>query len=365
MKNRGPRGAITAILVLGVIIFVGVYFAWNTATNAFQPVSSGTSPNIEVQIRPDETTQQIADDLANKHIIRNAFTFRIWARIKGLDTRLQAGVYTNINASMTIDQIVSNLLSNSPDQFLVSVPEGLRVEEIAQRFADNPNLAKFSAKDFLKYTKNPKTFPDAAQFPILKSIPDNGSMDGLLFADTYAVPATGTARQVIDQMLTEYSTAISTNGLAAKAKANQMTTYQMTILASMVEKEVVHRSDSPGVAGVYWNRVFRPNDETVGYMNSDPSVAYARGLRPGSKDQYWGQLGDTGGNIAAGSPWNTYTHKGFPPTPICSVSLSSLEAAASPTKSDNYYFLSIPSGKVLYTKTLQEFTNLANQYNVH
>src|SRR5260221_10244269 len=68
----------------------------------------------DLVIQSGESTLQIADDLQAKGLIRNALAFRVWARIKGLDTHLQAGAY-NLDTSMTIDAIIGPLLNAPPD----------------------------------------------------------------------------------------------------------------------------------------------------------------------------------------------------------------------------------------------------------
>jgi len=91
MKRRSTSGAIIAVLLLGLLIFGIVYYAWNTVTSIFQPVdAAGQGRVIAIQIRKGESTAQIADDLQAKGLIRNALAFRLWARIKGLDAQLQA-----------------------------------------------------------------------------------------------------------------------------------------------------------------------------------------------------------------------------------------------------------------------------------
>src|SRR5438270_8281237 len=132
MKRRGSRAAIIAVLLLGILIFGVVYFAWTTVTDVFQPVSSGQGKTIPLVVQSGEVTSQIADQLQTDGLVRNALAFKLWARFKGLDTHLQAGVY-NLNSSMTIDTIINQLLQAQPDELVVSVPPGLRIEQIAQR----------------------------------------------------------------------------------------------------------------------------------------------------------------------------------------------------------------------------------------
>ena len=249
MRGRSSRVAIIAVLLLGLVIFGGVYYAWNTATDIFQPVSSGAGKVIPIKITQGESTAQIADDLQQKGLIRNALAFRIWARIKGLDTQLQAGGYDHLTTSMTISDIIDQLLNAAPDVLFVNIPEGYRIEQIANVFA-NQGLSKFNKQDFLNYTKHPASFPDFNKYPILKLIPHNYSMEGLLFPATYDIPLDGDARLVVNRMLTAFDDYVQQNNLVAKAQANHLTEYQMVVLASLVQREISNNADAPGVAGV-------------------------------------------------------------------------------------------------------------------
>jgi UPF0755 protein len=352
MKKRGQRGAIVAVLLLGLLIFIGVYFAWTTVTDIFQPVNTDQGKTVTIVVQSGYDARQIADELQAKGLIRNALAFRIWARIKGLDTHLQVGAY-NLNTGMTIDAIISQLLNAQPDDYVVSIPEGLRIEQVVQRLGA-AGLPRFKTQEFLNYTKNPAHFPDAARYPILKSIPSGDSIEGLLYPDTYLIPVNATARDVVNMMLTEFSVKVQQNHLEALAKQNRMSLYQMVVLASIVEREIIFDKDRPLVASVFWNRIYRPNNETVGKLQDDPAVEYARDSQPGTTI-YWKPLQDVGGNIVPDSPWNTYTHAGLPPTPICSPGLASMKAAAAPTKTDYYYFLSKKDGMIVYAKTNAEF----------
>jgi UPF0755 protein len=350
-KKRGQRGAIIVVLLFGLLIFGAVYFAWTTVTDIFQPVTTDQGKTIIVVIQRGETGLQLADDLQAKGLIRNSLAFRLWARIKGLDTHLQAGAY-KLNTSMTIDAIINQLLNAQPDYFVVAIPEGWRIEQVAQRL-EAAVIPKFNVQDFLKYTKNPGQFPDAANYPILKSIPPGDSMEGLLFPDTYLVPINATARDVVNMMLTEFNNKVP--ALETQAKQHQLTVYQVVILASIIEREIKYPEDRQLVASVYWNRIYRPNNETLGFLDADPTVQYARDSQPGTTS-YWKPLQNAGNKIAPDSLWNTYTHKGFPPTPICSPGLASLQAAASPANTDYYYFYATKKdGHNVYAKTFAEF----------
>lgn len=367
---RRPKSFVAplSILIVGLIIFVGAFIGWNYTNSIFQPASSSTK-KISLNVQQGETANQIAVDLQNKGVIRNAQAFSLWAKIRGLDTKLEAGVYNKITPAMTTSQIIDILQTGQPDELLVTIPEGVRLEQIADIVATS-NFPDFSKTQFLGYVKKPKTFPDASKYTsLLSGIPNGDSMEGLLFPDTYELAPTSTASDVIDAMLTEMNTKITQNKLATAAKANQMSLYQFVTLASIVQREAGNAGEMPNIASVYWDRLYNDNgsngqpSQTNGFLQADPTVQYARDTdTPPTK--YWTPLADAGSKIATNNLWNTYINAGLPPTPICSPGLTSLKAAANPPKTGYLFFFAAKSGKTYFQKTLDEFNAQMSQYGL-
>lgn len=337
MRKRG-RGAMIAVFLVAIVIFGVIYGAWTTVSSVFEPPAPTQAQAILLNIQQGETTQQIADELYKKGLIRNTLAFTIWARVKGLDTKLEAGVYS-LTPGTTIDGIIAKLQNGQPDAKDLLVIDGWRLEQIANKAAD-AGLTGFSKQDFLNWTHHPDKFPDAAKYPILQG---KKSMEGLLFPDTYAIPVNYNTQQIIDMMLDEMNTAVQP--LLAAAKTQNLDEYQMITLASIVQREASNVGQMSKIAGIYLNRLYKPTDETVGFLGSDPTVEYAYYTdNPPSDGNYWRDLNDLGlGNqVDKDSPWNTYTHKGLPPTPISAPNLQALKAAASPKSTPCYYFYTKP-----------------------
>lgn len=359
MRRRG-RGAMIAVFLIALVVFGAIWSAWSVVTTIFEPPTNNSTSQITLVIQDGESTQQIADDLQARGLIRNALAFRLWARIKGLDKALEAGAYV-LSPGMTIDQIIARLQNGQPDDKLVRVIDGKRLEEIANA-ASQSGLPRFNKQDFLKYVKHPDTFPDKAKYPILQQIPKGRGMEGLLYPDTYPVPVSYDTVKIIDMMLDELTHAIHDNNLDAQAQKHGLSEYQMITLASIVQRESSNTTDMPLIAGIYWNRIKAPNDETNQLLQADPTVQYARDS-DNPPSQYWLPLNDKGGNIDPHSPWNTYTSQGWPPTPISSPNLFALKAAAAPAQTKCYYFLSNPkNGRVVCSATFAEFQQLEAKY---
>src|SRR5581483_7266722 len=176
--------------------FGAICGAWAAVTVFLSPPTVTRNTQSILVIQPGESTQGIADDLYRRGLIRNPLAFRIWARIKGLDTHLQAGAYS-ITPGMNVDQIIATLQNGRPVEKRLAIIDGWRLEQIATR-ARALGLPNFQARDFLRYTRDPEQFPDRANYPFLRQAT---SMEGLLFPDTYLVPLNYSTVQVIDLML--------------------------------------------------------------------------------------------------------------------------------------------------------------------
>lgn len=345
LKKRGLSAItpIIATLLLAVLLFAGFWQTWSTVANLLAVPTTSQTSKITLTIQPGETTQQIADELQTKGLIRNALIFRLWARIKGLDSSLQAGVY-NLAPGQNVDEIIAKLQNGQPDAKNLLVIDGWRLEQIANQAA-SLGLPNFNKQDFLNYTHHPDQFPDKAKYPLLANL---SSMEGLMYPDTYAVPINATTVQIIDMMLDDLNQVIQTNNLVALAQKNNLSEYQMLTLASIVQREASNDSQMPLIAGIYWKRINQPSADVGGpILQSDPTVEYAYDTDhpPVPPAEYWVDLNQygTGSTVDTDSPWNTYTHPGWPPTPISSPSLIALQAAASPQSTNCYYFFTKPS----------------------
>lgn len=359
MKKRG-LGSFIAVLVIAVVVFVSLYGVWNFLATAISTPPAVKTGSLGVNIQNGESTDAIANNLYSKGLISNPLIFRFWARIRGLDTHLEAGSYS-LTPGMSIDQIIAKLQNGQPDARTLLVKDGWRIEQIAYQI-NQLGLSGFNEQQFLTYAHNPSQFPDVSKYPILKGA---SSMEGLLFPDTYFVPVAYNTVQITDTMLDEFEQVVQQNNLVALAQQHQLTAYQMVILASIVQREAGSAGQMPLIAGIYWKRIHQPSPEIGTLLQADPTVQYARDTDhpPASVADYWKPLDDAGGHIDPPNHWNTYTFSGWPPTPISSPNLKALEATASPQQTNCYYFLNKASdGSLVCATTLAQFQQLEKKY---
>ncbi len=117
----------------------------------------------------------------------------------------------------------------------------------------------------------------------------------------------------------------------------------MVNLASLVEREVHLDAERPVVAGVFENRL------RLGMpLQTDPAVVYASLLR----GTWTGVIHMS--ELRSDSPYNTYTHTGLPPGPICNPGVAALRAAMSPAKTPYLYFVANADGSTRFATSLEE-----------
>ena len=128
--------------------------------------------------------------------------------------------------------------------------------------------------------------------------------------------------------------------------------YQALIAASLVEKEAHLASERPIIAGVLVNRL---NQNML--LQFDPTVIYGMGA------SYTGKIFKS--DLTTDTPYNTYLHKGLPPTPIAMPSESSLMAVLHPAHHDYLYFVAKGDGSHRFSKTLEEHNQAVSLYRPH
>jgi peptidoglycan lytic transglycosylase G len=223
-------------------------------------------------------------------------------------------------------------------------PEGFTRDQMAERITAVNKIAedkrkvtpKLSAKKYLRLTES--TSPPAG-FP--KDVPN---LEGFLFPATYDFTEDTTTKELVGDQLTAFANAWGQLDLRY-AKSKNLSPYDVLIIASMVEKEVLVPKERPLVAAVIYNRL------RLGMpLGIDATIRYGFDIPPTEPIQP--------SQLESDNPYNTRKFAGLTPTPIGNPGLASLQAAAHPAKVDYLYFVRKPDCKShFFTADEQEFLN--------
>ena len=174
-------------------------------------------------------------------------------------------------------------------------------------------------------------------------------MDGWLYPDTYNYTPNSTDLELLKRSTTRLQKALDKAWSERDENLPLADSYQMLILASIVEKETGIAEERPQVASVFINRL-KANMK----LQTDPTVIYGMG------ESYTGNIRKK--DLETMTPYNTYMIEGLPPTPIAMVSESALQAVAHPVKTDFYYFVADGSGGHKFTRNLNEHNKAVQEY---
>ncbi len=313
-------------LVSFLVLAAGIFWFYQNA----KPVSSEKSFE-DFLITKGSSASQIGKKLEDAGLVKSALAFKIYLQFSGRASRIQAGEF-RLTPSFTLFQLV-DALTQGPVEIWVTIPEGLRREEVALRFAKGLDKDNSFVAEFLEASED---------------------REGTLFPDTYLFPKEASASAVVNKLVRTFDSKVSdlsdTSGLSLDKRI---------VLASIIEREAKTKSERPIIAGILINRL------DIGMaLQVDATLQYAVGSAKCKQTSFdcswWAPI--VRADLEIGSPYNTYKFTGLPPAPIANPGLSSLEAAFSPEESDYLYYMHDASGGIHYAKTLAEHNENVRKY---
>lgn len=346
-KGEGLLGipSIAATLVwLALILAIGVTAGRMLWVCAADVLAFGREDKpVTITIYESDSMESIVDKLYDTGLIRYKSLFNLYASISDAQEDIQPGIY-DLNTRYDYHALVNFMSPRSSREVVqLTIPEGYTCRQIFKLLEENRIC---TARDIAAYAATGELEP----YWFLEQV-ERGSeycLEGFLFPDTYQFYKNSSPKEALEKMLDNFDYRFSEemraqlDTLNANVTGGNYGVREVTIVASLIEKESAAPAESPAIAGVIYNRLFRWGD-TPAYLNIDASLVYAQGGDNSTID------------TSIDSPYNTYTHTGLTPTPIANPGLASLKAALDPEMHEYYYYVLNPStGMHQFSKTYEE-----------
>lgn len=298
------------LLFAGITIVAIIAGFFYIKTLFLAPLSDSSKESF--MVNKGSSVSLIGKNLEKAGLVKSGIVFKFYVQVTNSQNKIQAGEF-ELSKNLSLIQIVEKL-KKGPQEIWVTIPEGLRREEIGMKF--KTILAKDDEfyKEFLEITKN---------------------KEGYLFPDSYLFPKEATATQIVNRMLTTFDKKVSD------------ITYNQVIVASMLERETFADSEKPIVAGILYKRI-----ENDWPLQVDATLQYIKGD--------WKPVYSADKELK--SPFNTYKNLGLPPSPISNPGLSSILASMSPEESEYWYYIHDNDGKIHFAKDLDEHNANIRKY---
>lgn len=298
-------------------------------------------PGTIVHITKNASLSTIGKELVDGHIIKSSLVFRLAIEMMGRIGTVNAGDYL-FTSPATVWHVTSRLMHNEQgfEPIKVTLPEGSTVHDMGDIFKKSLSISSSSESVF---SFNEKEF-----------LYEASTSEGYLFPDTYFFIPNTTPAAVMTKLTDTFNDKVSTlepdvAALQIQSAAQQTvvgkhvyprTIANIVILASIVEREATSTIDRAMVSGILWKRL----DAGIP-LGVDPPFMYILGKTSAEI---------TLTDLATTSPYNTYVHKGLPPTPIGNPGLDALTATVHPTPSAFWFYLSDTKGNMHYATTYAE-----------
>lgn len=347
-------------VLLGVAIALMIGGVWVIYTSPSAVPRQGeqlSNPNSEAPVylvvESGDTAASIGARMEAAEIIDSGASFERLASILGAEANLVAGEYEFLEGTSVLDAL-TRVRDGLTAARIVTLPEGLRVEEIAE-ILDDREVVTFD--DFLAAANAISAAGSEVDAELLASRPTSSSLEGYMYPATYSFSRTIDAPQVVLMLLETMANRFSPE-LRAAAASQDLTIHEVLTIASIVEREAGLPEERAIIASVYFNRI-----EEGMPLQADPTVQYALTQRPGSIQEYgyWKSplsLDD----LEYDSIYNTYVHPGLPPGPIANPGIESILAVLEPADTNYLFFVATGDGGHAFAETFDEHLANINRY---
>ena len=371
MLSNKVRVALRVLIVI-VLLFgfavSGVYVGYNYVisqdkrfNNLKEDIKEGkydikadTEGAVTIVIKSGDSTSDIADKLYDAGLITNKTLFSIISKLNGFDGAYVAGTHYLLKG-FTYDELMY-FLTLAPDAVKVTIPEGSTYYEIKKILHDAG--LNFDDAEFDKCMNSPNLFVDY-EFVSQIEIKDGRDfiLSGYLYPDTYYFDINASPESIIRRFLNNMRNKLY-DEYYTRAKKLGMSMDEVITLASVIQMETGKPLDMLYVSAVFHNRL-KSDDESMRYLGSSATINYLVEINGGRSS-----ILHTDSQLSIDSPYNTYTHQGLPPGPICMPGSDAISAALYPEPNCNYMYFCATGvdGGTAFATTLSQHEDNVEKY---
>jgi len=327
LKTRFWSGL--SLLLLAVLLGATVCAWW-----VLRPLPL-TASRVDLSIEPGQSVKTIANQTVMSGVDVSPSLLYYFFKFSGQSRYIRAGSY-EISQATSAWQLLNKLVRGEENLKSLTLVEGWNWRQLRQAM---------DKSDYLKHDT-----VSLSDEEIMSHLGKKGiAPEGRFYPDTYNfgkgssdLDVLRRAAKSLDKHL-EY--AWNNRDLALPLKSAD----EALVLASIVEKETGLASDRRMIASVFHNRL-----RIQMPLQTDPTVIYGMGA------SFDGNLRRV--DLKTDHPWNTYVHKGLPPTPIAMPGLAALQATLHPATSKALYFVARGNGSSQFSENLADHNAAVDRY---
>lgn len=300
---------------------------------------------VTVNIPENADTNKIIGILHSAGLVKQKIFCKTFMKfvngvMKKDDPQYLSGVYyltTDMGLEAMLNEVKS--VQSAAETVKLVFPEGYTLYQIVTKL-DEYNVCK---ADYLYTALRESGFNFTFVADIKADEKRTQKLEGYFFPDTYEFFVNENANSVINRLLENFDNKW-TQKFDDRAKELGLTTDQVIIIASIIQKEAANTEQMKLISSVLHNRL--GNTSVFPALECNATKDYVtKFVKPVIGEAY---------AVAYYKPYDTYQSPGLPPGPICNPGLKAIESALYPDKTDYLYFQHDKNGKIYMAKTNSE-----------
>jgi UPF0755 protein len=330
-KDRGLKYWLGLLVIFLTLLYGSIFLIPVVPRES----NSENTSSYKVKINPQSGISSIAKQLHEQGLSINAFVLQVGARSLFIGSKLKPGTYL-LPSGASLGKVLLQIARGDRVRESIAIIPGMSIWQLRSIIDAHPAL--------IHQTKG-MTNKELLQNLNLSYTSD----EGIFLPDTYVFdpdePDLNIYRKAAQAMQRQLTQTWDQRDQGLPLK----TPYELLILASIIEKETGRSADRDMVSAVFINRLTRGMP-----LQTDPTVIY--GIGP----KFDGNIRKA--DLRKDTAYNTYMHKGLPPSPIAMPSKESIDAAAHPAKSNALFFVAKGDGSSHFSQSLKEHESAVDRF---
>ncbi len=334
-KQRSPSWLVVTIAILFVLLLNFFIIGVNQFRYFIHRPIIPIQQSLAFTLKPGHNISALANTLHKKSWLNHPRLLNFYVRLRGLDTQLQAGEYF-FQGGISPRKMINKIIAGDVVKHHFTIVEGWNAQQLLTALRANPDL---------KHVLNKLTIKQISQKLKLKQ----ANPEGFFYPDTYQFIKGFSDEELLKLAYNKQQKLLQQFWQSRSKYSHYKNPYQALVAASLIEKETAKQQERSIIAGIILNRLKKGMR-----LQIDPTVIYGLG------DRYKGKL--TRRLLKIRTPYNTYVHRGLPPTPIAIPSVDSLQAALHPKITPYLYFVAKGDGSHVFSTTLVQQQHAIKKY---
>jgi UPF0755 protein len=325
MKRLVPLALIILLLVAAAASLAVYQYRQFTGT----PLAVGQDGVVFI-VEAGDTVRTVLARLEKQGVTQRGWRWRVLGRLQA--ATIKTGEY-RLPPGITPPGLLDLLASGKVVSYRFTIIEGWTVKQLLETLATDPVLLQ--------------TLTGIDDLKDLTGLAEQNP-EGWFLPETYSFVRGDSDLQLLRRAHVAMQKSLADAWARRDIGLPYETPYELLTMASIIEKETSIEAERADIAGVFVRRLAEN-----WRLEADPTIIYGMG------ENYQGDIRRR--DIRQDTPYNTYTRRGLPPTPIALPGKASLQAAAQPAAGEAMFFVADGQGGHTFSRTLDEHNKAVQQ----